>query len=108
MSKPKPVPDDVIEAAWQRCREGHKNLQPYQGICECTNAKCSHSRDPVETKKNPNGCERIIKWDQRGGKHSDRGWEAHHIGPQDDEPTLKNCRILCCDCHEQTDTYGKH
>ena len=66
------------------------------GRCECTRKSCKHS-------KFINGrCTRgAIKALASQDVH------FHHVGRSDDA-SLKNCKVLCVDCHKQTPSYGKN
>jgi len=80
-------PNDVVQAAWLRSG----------GKCECMDfVRCRHSIVPHG---------RILSFDAQGKDDSAQGWEAHHIDP-DGEPSLKNCKILCIECHKNTPSFG--
>lgn len=81
-------PINVVMLAWNRAG----------GRCECDLKNCGHG----------SRCNKILLWDYRGKDYSPFGWEAHHIVSQKagGSDTLSNCKILCCDCHKNTGSYG--
>ena len=51
------------------------------------------------------------KLDWNNHREGQRGaWEAHHKIAQKDggSDNLSNCKILCLNCHKNTDSYGSH
>lgn len=81
-------PEDVVLKAWRRSG----------GRCECKNTTHGHS----------GRCPKQLDWDTRGEEEMPGGWEAHRIVSIErrGSDTLSNCKILCCDCHKKTQTYG--
>lgn len=72
--------DETIKKAWDACK----------GRCEI--------------------CGKKLVWDNRGDNTGKGAWEAHHKNPilKGGSDSIRNCQILCVDCHKNTDSYGKH
>ena len=54
-------------------------------------------------------CGKQLAWDNH--EEGQWGaWEAHHITSKSEGGSgeLSNCRILCLDCHKNTESYGKN
>ena len=79
---------ETIEAAWKRAG----------GKCECRRKTHSH----------PGWRGRCGKTLSKSNtKRVGRGaWEAHHISTTGGDG-LRNCEILCIDCHKGTRSFGK-
>jgi hypothetical protein len=80
---------EVILKAWLRAK----------GNCECT--RINHTN---HTNKY---CNQTLTWEHRGNDMLPGCWEAHHIVSEGPD-TFYNSEILCCKCHVQTNSYGRH
>lgn len=81
-----PFPEKEVKKAWDDA----------EGKCMCMRA---HNHATL-----PHG--RALKWEARGNDDSPYGWEAHHRNANG--PAIaSNCEILCIECHEKTQTYGR-
>ncbi|MBI2853175.1 MAG: hypothetical protein HYX84_08820 [Chloroflexi bacterium] len=71
--------DEVIQRAWERAG----------GQCECQRRTHRHFYNP---------CGKQLVWAMRG-RDGRGGWEADKIAFTG-EDTLRNCEVLCWDCHD--------
>ena len=71
--------ESIVKEAWQRS----------SGQCECMRRSHSHFYTP---------CGKQLTWENRG-KSIRGGWEAHQKSVAGGD-TIKNCEILCWECHD--------